>query len=102
MRVPLTLEDSLILACARTDPDVHRIQELAERGPDWEAILRKVERWGLAPLAYTSLQLASRSGRVPGPVTEAVNPPSPFGSIVSVRPADGTGAFVPVVTIVRG
>ena len=70
MRVPLTLEDSLILACARTDPDVHRIQELAERGPDWEAILRKVERWGLAPLAYTSLQLASRSGRVPGPVTE--------------------------------
>jgi hypothetical protein len=70
MRVPLSLEDCLILACARTDPDVHRIQELAECGPDWQAVLRKTERWGLAPLAYTSLRHASRSGGVPKPVTE--------------------------------
>ena len=61
MLSPLTLENRLILACARTDPDVQRITEhLVERGPDWQAILRKVERWGVAPLVYTNWRQAAR------------------------------------------
>jgi hypothetical protein len=47
---PLTLEDRLGLACARTDPDVERIRELAGRGPDWRGVVRKAERWRLVPL----------------------------------------------------
>jgi hypothetical protein len=34
MSSPLMLEDRLILACARTDPDVERVLDLVERGPD--------------------------------------------------------------------
>jgi len=70
MASPLTLENSLILACAQTDPDRQRLQALVARGPAWPQLLRKVERWGLAPLVYTHLRSASRSGQVPTPVTE--------------------------------
>jgi Uncharacterised nucleotidyltransferase len=70
MSSPLTLENRLILACARTDPDVQHIQELVERGPDWQGILRKAERWGLAPLVYANLRQAAPSGQVPKPVTD--------------------------------
>ena len=49
MAAPLTLDNRLLLACARTEPDVQHIQALVERDPDWQAILRKTERWGLVP-----------------------------------------------------
>src|SRR5215470_2009713 len=70
MPSPLPLENCLILACARTDPDVQRIADLVQRGPDWQAILQKVERWGLAPLVYTNLRQVVQSGHVPKPVAE--------------------------------
>ena len=70
MSSPFTLENRLLLACARTEPDVQRIQALVARGPDWQAILRKTERWGLAPLVYTNLRQAVHSGQVPTPVAE--------------------------------
>ena len=70
MSPPLTIENGLILACARTDPDVQRIRDLVERGPDWQAILRKAERWRLAPLLYTNLRQAAQSGQVPKAITE--------------------------------
>src|SRR5262245_47161534 len=65
MSPPLTTENGLILACARTDTDVQRIEDLLEDGPDWEEVLRKAERWGLAPLVYANLRQASQSGQVP-------------------------------------
>src|SRR5262249_13259043 len=70
MSPPLTSENGLILACARTDPDVRRIQELVERGPDWQSILRKAERWGLGLLVYTNLQRATHPDQVPQAITE--------------------------------
>jgi hypothetical protein len=70
MASPLTLENCLILACARTDPDAQRIEDLVERGPDWQAILRKAERSGLVPLVHTNLRQAARSGQVPNAVAE--------------------------------
>jgi Uncharacterised nucleotidyltransferase len=70
MSSPLTLENRLLLACARTDPDLERVRALVERGPDWQGILRRAERWGLAPLVYGSLRQVAPSGRVPKPVTE--------------------------------
>jgi hypothetical protein len=70
MSLPLTLEDGLIFACARADPDVPRIEELVDRGPDWEAILRKAERWGMAPLVYVNVRQAGRAADVPQPVAE--------------------------------
>ena len=70
MSSPFTLENRLILACARTEPDVQRLQALVARGPDWQAILRKTERWRLAPLVYTNLRQAVQSGQVPKPVAE--------------------------------
>src|SRR5579859_5031105 len=44
---PLTLENCLILACARTDPDAQRIKELVERGPDWPGVLLEGRAVGL-------------------------------------------------------
>jgi hypothetical protein len=70
MSPTLTIEDGLILACVRMDPDVRQIKDLVERGPDWQAILRRVERWGLAPLVYTSLRQAAPPGQVPRETTE--------------------------------
>jgi hypothetical protein len=70
MPSPLSLEDRLILACARTAPDARRIEDLAKRGPDWQQILRKVERWGLASLVYTNLRQAAASAPVPPPIAE--------------------------------
>jgi hypothetical protein len=45
MSSPLTLENSLILACVCTEPDVQLIRELVERCPEWPVIVRKAERW---------------------------------------------------------
>jgi Uncharacterised nucleotidyltransferase/Protein of unknown function (DUF5672) len=70
MSSPLTLENSLILACARTDPDGQRIEDLVRRGPDWHAILRRVERWGMVPLVSTNLRQAVHSSQVPIQVME--------------------------------
>ncbi|MGE0702430.1 MAG: nucleotidyltransferase family protein [Vicinamibacterales bacterium] len=56
MLPPLTLENRLILACARTDADVQRIAALVGEGPDWQAFLQKAERWGLAPLVHMNLR----------------------------------------------
>src|SRR5262249_14460239 len=70
MASPLTLENRLLLACARTEPDVPRLQELVECGPDWQGILRKTERWGLASLVYTNLRQAAQAGHMPQPVAE--------------------------------
>jgi hypothetical protein len=70
MPSPLSLETLLILACVRRDLDVERIQNLVKRGPDWHAILRRVERWSLAPLMYTSLRQADPTDRVPDPVAQ--------------------------------
>src|SRR5215472_5976141 len=66
----LTIEDDLILACARTDPDVQRIQDLLERDPDCQEVLSKAERWGLVPLVYASLRQVAPSGRVPTAISE--------------------------------
>jgi Protein of unknown function (DUF5672)/Uncharacterised nucleotidyltransferase len=70
MSSPLTLETLLILACVRRDLDVERIQDLVKRAPDWHVILRRVERWSLAPLVYTSLRQANLTGQVPDPVAQ--------------------------------
>src|SRR5215471_14492317 len=70
MPSPLPLENCLILACARTEPDVQRIEDLVQRGPDWQAILQKVERWGLPSFVYTNLRQLIQSGHVPKPVAE--------------------------------
>src|SRR5688572_24788020 len=72
MSSPLTLENRLILACARTDPAAQAIRDLAERGPDWQEVLRKVERWGIVPLVYTSLRQVRPLDRVPISVTECL------------------------------
>src|SRR5215213_5840305 len=70
MPSPLTLENRLILACARTDPDVNHIQDLVERDPDWQAILRRTEHWEIASLIYTSIRQLASSDQVPAPVLE--------------------------------
>jgi len=69
MSPQLTIGNDLILACARTDPDVRRIRDLVERGPDWETVLRKAERWELVAVVYTNLR-QSAGGQVPRTVTE--------------------------------
>jgi Uncharacterised nucleotidyltransferase len=72
MSSPLTLENSLILACVRTEPDVQRIRELVERCPEWPVIVRKAERWCVVPPVYLQLRRGAPSGRVPGPVAEGL------------------------------
>ena len=72
MSSPLTLENSLILACVRTEPDVQRIRELVGRCPEWPVIVRKAERWRLVPSVYLQLRRGAQSGRVPGPVAEGL------------------------------
>jgi hypothetical protein len=72
MASPLTLEIRLILACARTDPDVEHVRDLVERGPDWQAIVRKAESWGLVPLVYASLRQAAPSDQVPRSVMDCL------------------------------
>ena len=72
MPSPLTLENSLILACVRTEPDLQRIRELVERCPEWPVIVRKAERWRVVPSVYLQLRRGAQSGRVPGPVAEGL------------------------------
>jgi Uncharacterised nucleotidyltransferase len=72
MSSPLTLENSLILACVRTEPDVQRIRELVERCPEWPVIVRKAEQWRVVPSVYLQLRRAAQGGRVPGPVAEGL------------------------------
>ena len=59
MSQPLTIEDRLILACARTEPDLTDIRELATQNPNWAVFLWKVERWGLATAVYGTVKKAA-------------------------------------------
>jgi hypothetical protein len=68
----LTLENRLILACARTDPDVDHIRELMGYAPDWQEILRKTERWGVSSLVYASLRQVGAASDMPRPVAESL------------------------------
>ena len=70
MTSPLTLDNRLLLACASAEPDAQDIQKLVESEPDWPSLLRKTERWSLAPLVYTNLRKAAQSGQVPQSVAE--------------------------------
>jgi hypothetical protein len=70
MSSSLTLENRLILACARTDPDVNQIQDLIGRAPDWQVVLRRTEHWGLAPLVYASIRQLDSFEQVPTRVTD--------------------------------
>jgi Uncharacterised nucleotidyltransferase len=72
MSSPLALENSLILACVRTEPDVQRIRELVERCPEWPAIVRKADRWRVVPSVYLQLRRGAQWDRVPGPVAEGL------------------------------
>ncbi len=72
MSSPLTLENSLILACVRTEPDVQRIHELVERCPEWPVIIRKAEQWRVVTSVYLQLRRGAQPGRVPGPVAEGL------------------------------
>jgi hypothetical protein len=63
MSSPLTLENSLILACVRTEPDVQRIHELVERSPEWPVIVRKAEQWRLVTSVYLQLRRGAQPGR---------------------------------------
>lgn len=72
MTAGLRSEARLLLACARTRIDAARedeIRALAERGIDWDYLVRKAEEHQLAPLLYRSLG-AVCPGAVPGPALE--------------------------------
>lgn len=56
MSFAFALEDRLILACARVDADRGRAAELAALGPDWDALVRKADRWGVVPLVEAHVQ----------------------------------------------
>src|SRR5262245_51758202 len=70
MSSPLTLENSLILACVRPEPDVQHIRELVERRPEWQEIVRKSERWRVVPSVHLQLKQADRSERIPASVAQ--------------------------------
>lgn len=63
-------EFDLLLATARTVPDVSRIGELVEAGVDWRAFLDLAENHGVRPLVYTSLR-ASCWAFIPGDIQAA-------------------------------
>jgi hypothetical protein len=67
---PLSLENSLILACVRTEPDIERIRELVARCPEWPVIIRKAERWRVAASVHLQLRKDVQSGRVPASVAD--------------------------------
>src|SRR5262245_10024298 len=71
MSWPLTIEDRLILACARTEPDLPGIRDLGERDPDWTLLLRKVERSGLATVVYVNVK---KVAELPNVVAERLRP----------------------------
>jgi hypothetical protein len=56
MASAFTLEDRVILACARTDADVSRLAALSVLRPDWDVVARKTERWGMIPLVDAHLR----------------------------------------------
>jgi len=65
-----TLENRLILACARVEPDLSTIEALVKLDPDWQEILRKTERWSLASLVHVNLRHEAVRSRVPASVAE--------------------------------
>lgn len=70
MSAPFSLENRLILACTRTAPNLQQIENLIDGGPDWPAILRVTEQWGVATLVYTTLRLIAETGKIPATVME--------------------------------
>ena len=109
MSVPLTLESRLILACTRTEPELHQIHHLIDRGPDWQAIVRVTEQWGLVSLVYTSLQSVAAISKVPAAVMEQLRHTYRRDTIHSVAQRDMTGislrrfvdAGVPAIVLQR-
>src|SRR5690242_1477056 len=63
----LTVEDRLLLACARIEPDLTTLRDLAAQHPDWATFVRKVERCGLATAVYST---ARRSADLPREIAQ--------------------------------
>jgi hypothetical protein len=64
-RLRKTQETLLLLACARTDINSRKIQELAQRKLNWRTLLEQAEHYGVLPLVYTHLQQVVHSAQVP-------------------------------------
>jgi hypothetical protein len=77
MTAGLRSEARLLLACARTRIDAAREDEIrarAERGIDWDYLVRKAEEHQLAPLLYRSMPWRFRSARRPRTARSAYRP----------------------------
>ncbi|MEZ4727036.1 MAG: nucleotidyltransferase family protein [Caldilineaceae bacterium] len=94
MSVLLTLESRLILICTRTEPDLHQIQHLIDRGPDWQAIVRATEQWGVVSLVYTTLQAVAEIGNVPTAVMEQLRHTYRRDTIHSIAQRDLIGIIL--------
>lgn len=70
MAALFSLENRMVFACARVEPDLGLLAELAERGPDWQAVVRKAAQWGLESLVYASLRRLAAPERVPATALE--------------------------------
>ena len=70
MTAPFTLENRLILACTRIEPNLQQIENLIDGGPDWQAIVRVTDQWGVATLVYTNLRLIAETSTLPSAVLE--------------------------------
>lgn len=109
MPAPLTLENRLILACTRSEPDLQQIEQIIDRGPDWQAILRATDQWGLASLVYTSLHSLAPTSKVPAAVLEQLRHSYRRDTIHSIAQRDLLGislrrfvaAGVPVIVLPR-
>jgi hypothetical protein len=66
----VTLENRLILACARVEPNLPAIEDMVKRDPDWQEVVRNSERWGVAPVVYANLRREAVCGCVPASVAE--------------------------------
>src|SRR5262245_42356151 len=68
MSSPLTLENSLILACVSPQPDVQHIRELMDRRHEWQEVVRKADQWRVVQSVYLQLRQEEQAGRLPASV----------------------------------
>ena len=94
MASPPNLEDRLILACARTDPDISSIEKLAALGPAWDDFVRKTQRLGLIPLVHASVRHAAESGDVPKSVSQHLRHLYHRDAVHSIRLREALGAIL--------
>ena len=78
-------EIRLLLACVCLTVDAERIRRHLRPNLNWQAIVGRVEQYGLTPLFYANLTRHTDGGQIPGPILQQLRERSRYHALLNMN-----------------